>query len=88
MRRDPGTPEEKRLILPVESVFAKEVNRSICDPRVVMVFNRNPTGLWLKVQEIPEAFGKSGFDSLASHIADVVVINPVGYALFHCEQIT
>lgn len=88
MRRYPGTPQEKGLIGAVARVFAEKVNGPVGDPGIFVVFNRYATGLGLEEEQIADAFGKTGANAVFSQVAEVVVIDPVIDAFFHCEEIS
>jgi hypothetical protein len=69
-------------------VFAEKVNGPVGDPGIFVVFNGYATGLGLEKEQVAYAFGKSGADAVFSQIAEVVVIDPVIDAFFHCEEIS
>lgn len=76
------------MIGAVARVFAEKVNGSVGDPGIFVVFNGYATGLGLEEEQIADAFGKTGANTVFSQIAEVVVIDPVIDAFFHCEEIS
>ena len=61
------------------------------DRSATQVFLWCSTGMpqvWgLEEEQIADAFGKSGANAVFSQVAEVVVIDPVIDAFFHCEEV-